>query len=606
MPNKRFVPIFLFFKKVTRLFETVFFIFKKLLSERHFIYLACVVISITVALAVILLKNFAHNVYLFATYINGYAKLPYINSILPIIGILLTVFVVRNFLNNRLDKGTSQILFAVAKKGGILPKRQMYAQIITSSLTVGLGGSAGLESPITITGAAIGSNFAQKYRLSKKDRILLLACGVAAGIAAAFNAPIAGVLFAIEVVLTDVTITAFVPIMISAATGAVVSAVLLAEDVLLSFRQQEVFDFHNLPFYILLGIVSGLVAVFHARNFRRVEKYFTRFKDGAYRRALLGASMLAIMIFFMPTLFGEGYEGIKTLVNNNPELLLDNTLLESFKNSEWVLLLFLGVTMFAKSIAAGLTIGSGGNGGNFAPALFIGSYLGFVIAKLVNMTGIDSQLPVGNFTVVGMAGILSALFHAPLTAIFLIGEITGGYDLMIPLMIVSSISFAVSKQFETHSMDVIHLAHSGEVFTSDRDKNILLNIDIMKLVDTTSKTLYSTDSLETLMALLSGTRQQKFAIIDDKAKLIGIIDIDEIRSVIFNNFRVKFTKLSELVAPPKAVINFEESLDSIMEKFEQTDADLLPVINNGKFYGFISKISILEEYRQSLKEMTIE
>ena len=316
--------------------------------------------------------------------------------------------------------------------------------------------------------------------------------------------------------------------------------------------------------------------------------------------------MLAVMIFFMPTLFGEGYEGVKTLVNNNPELLLDNTLLESFKDSEWVLLLFLGITMFAKSIAAGLTIGSGGNGGNFAPALFIGSYLGFVIAKLVNMTGIDHQLPVGNFTVVGMAGILSALFHAPLTAIFLIGEITGGYDLMIPLMIVSSISFAVSKQFETHSMDVIHLAHSGEVFTSDRDKIILLNIDIMKLVNAEGKTLGLTDSIDSLMTLLSGTRQQKFAILDDKGKLAGVIDLDEIRSVVFNNFRVKFTKLEELIHPPKAIIEFDEGLDSIMEKFEQTNADVLPVISNGKFQGFIAKIDILEEYRQSLKEMTIE
>ena len=606
MQNKRFLPLLRFSKKVTRVFETVFFILKKLLSERHFIYLACVVISITTALAVILLKNFAHNVYLLATYINGYAKLPYINSILPVIGILLTVFVVRNFLNNQLDKGSSQILFAVAKKGGILPRRQMYAQIITSSLTVGLGGSAGLESPITITGAAIGSNFAQKYRLTKKDRILLLACGVAAGIGAAFNAPIAGVLFAIEVVLTDVTITAFVPIMISAATGAVVSTVLLNEDVLLSFRQQELFDAHNIPFYILLGVAAGFVSIFHARNFQRVEKYFSRYKNSDYKRALFGASILAVMIFFMPTLFGEGYEGIKMLVNNNPQRLLDNTLLESFKDSEWVLLVFLGFTMLAKSIATGLTLGSGGNGGNFAPSLLVGSYLGFIIAKVVNMTGIEHQLPVGNFTVVGMAGILSGLFHAPLTAIFLIGEITGGYDLMIPLMIVSSISFAVSKQFETHSMDVKHLAHSGEVFTSDRDKNILQNIDILKLVNTNGKTLLNTDSVDSLMLLLSGTRQQLFAVLDEKSNLIGVIDLYEIRPIIFNNYRVKFTKLHELVAQPITVINFEEGLESIMLKFEKTNADVLPVLRNGKFHGFIAMIDILQEYRESLKEMVIE
>ena len=235
--------------------------------------------AISCSLAVILLKNFAHSVFVFANYVNTYLKLPYINSLLPIIGILLTVFVVKQLLDVSIEKGSSKILYAVAKKGGIVPKKQMYAQIVTSSLTVGLGGSAGLESPIVITGAAFGSNFSQRYRLSQKDRILLLACGVAAGIGAAFNAPIAGVLFAIEVVLADVTISAFIPIMISAATGALVSTVVLNEDVLLSFKQQQVFDYHNIPYYILLGVLAGLVSVFHARNFRRVEHYFQKKKS---------------------------------------------------------------------------------------------------------------------------------------------------------------------------------------------------------------------------------------------------------------------------------------------------------------------------------------
>lgn len=606
MPNKRFLQVMLFFRKVSRLLETIFFILKKILSERHFIYLGCVLISVTTALAVILLKNFAHNVYLLATYINGYAKLPYINSILPVIGILLTVFVVRNFLGGKIEKGSSQILHSVAKKGGIMPKRQMYTQIITSSLTVGLGGSAGLESPINVTGAAIGSNFAQKYKLSKRDRILLLACGVAAGIGAAFNAPIAGVLFAIEVVLTDVTITAFVPIIISAATGSVVSTVLLNDDVLLSYKQQEMFDYHNIPFYILLGVCAGFISFLHAKNFQRVEGYFKRSKKGDYQRAIFGASILALMIFFMPTLFGEGYEGIKSLVNNNPQALLDNTLLESFKNSEWVILLFIGFTMFAKSIATGLTIGSGGNGGNFAPSLFVGSYLGFIIARLVNMTGIEHQLPVGNFTVVGMAGILSGIFHAPLTAIFLIGEITGGYDLMIPLMIVSSISFAVSKRFETHSIDVKLLARSGKVFTSNRDQNILLNIDLMKLVDTSTRTINIKDSVDDVIRLFSSTKQHNFAVVNPDGHFIGMITLDEIRPIIFDKFKLKFSKLEQLISQPKAVINFDENLESIMLKFDANDDEMLPVVSDLKFYGFIAKLDILEEYRKSLKDMVIE
>jgi CIC family chloride channel protein len=576
------------------------------LSERNFIYLSAVAVAISCALAVIILKYFAHNVFIFANYANKYLKLPYANSIFPIIGILLTVFVIKKFLDGSIEKGSSRILYAVAKKGGIIPKKQMYAQIITSSLTVGLGGSAGLESPITITGAAFGSNFAQKYKLSQKDRILLLACGVAAGIGAAFNAPIAGVLFAIEVVLTDVVISAFIPIMISAATGALVSKVLLSQDILLSFEQEQNFDFYNTPYYILLGLLAGFVSVYHARNFRKVEHFFSRFKNNTYKKALFGATVLAVLIFFFPTLFGEGYESMKTLSTAHPESLLENTLLENYKSNEWILLGFVGLIVLLKSFATGLTLGSGGNGGNFAPSLFVGSYLGFFVAKFMDLTNINSQLPVTNFTIVGMAGILSGLFHAPLTAIFLIGEITGGYDLMVPLMIVSSISFAVSKQMEPHSMDVKALADKGEVFTSDKDKNILQSIDFLELVDIDVKTITLDKSLENLIEHLSNVNQQIIPVLDEKNKLLGIVDFENIRSIVFNPYRIKFTEIKEILSQPQEIINHDDGMETIMEKFETSNQNLLPVTKNGKFFGLISKITILEAYREQLKEMVIE
>lgn len=594
------------FRLLSRQFERIFFIAKTMLPERHFLYLACVIVSISCALAVIVLKSFAHYVFIGANYINGWLKLPYINSVLPIAGILLTVFVIRNFLGGSLEKGSSRILYAVARKGGILPRKQMYAQILTSSLTVGLGGSAGLESPITITGAAIGSNFAQKYRLSQKDRILLLACGVAAGIGAAFNAPIAGVLFAIEVVLTDVTISAFIPIIISAATGALVSTVLLNEEVLLSFRQKQEFDYHNIPFYILLGITAGFVSLYHAKNFQKVEHFFASMKNKAYKRALFGAVMLGLMIFFFPLLFGEGYESIKTLANGNPAVLLENTLLEKHKNNDWILLSFLGITMLFKAFATGITLGSGGNGGNFAPSLFVGSYLGFALAKFVNLIGLTDPLPVGNFTIVGMAGILSGLFHAPLTAIFLIGEITGGYDLMVPLMIVSSISFAVSKQFEKHSMDVKHLAERDDVFTSDKDRNILLSLDMLKMVDHETRLLRTTDSVEYLIQMLSQTKQDLFPVIDEKNNLAGIVDLHDIRPIIFNQYRQKYTALHDIITYPQAIISLEEGVASAMEKFESVHAEVLPVLKNGRYFGLLEKTRVLEAYRQQLKEMVIE
>ncbi len=606
MPTNKASNFKIVFRSIFRRAENLIFILKDTLSERNFIYFASVAVAITCSLAVIVLKSFAHNIFLLANNINGFLKLPYINSLLPIAGILLTVFVIRNFLDNNLEKGSSRVLYAVAKKGGIVPKKQMYAQIITSSLTVGLGGSAGLESPIVITGAAFGSNFAQKYHLSQKDRILLLACGVAAGIGAAFNAPIAGVLFAIEVVLTDISIAAFIPIIISAATGALISTIVLSHDVILNFKQTLKFDYHNTPFYILLGILAGLASIYHARNFQKMEAFFGSFKNKGYRRALFGALILAILIFFFPTLFGEGYESIKTLSSTHPSELLDNTLLENFKNSEWVLLLFVGVTMLLKAVATGLTIGSGGNGGNFAPSLFVGSYLGFFVAKAVNLLNFTHHLPIANFTIVGMAGILSGLFHAPLTAIFLIGEITGGYDLMVPLMIVSSVSFAVSKQFEKHSMDVKALADKGDVFTSDKDKNILQSIDFYNLVQQNYKTLTHTSSIDSVVEIFSTSEQKVIPIIDEDKSLIGIIDFEELKAIIFNPYRVKFMSINEVMSQPKELILFEDKPEKIIKLFDTSKASILPVIHKGKYFGFLSKIDILESYRQRLKEMIIE
>ncbi len=606
MLKKTILLILLLIRKIIRKAESVFFIAKNKLSDRNFIYLSSVSVAISCALAVIALKSFAHNVFVFANYVNGFLKLPFFNIILPIIGILLTVFVIINFLDGNIEKGSSRILYAVAKKGGILPKKQMYAQIITSSLTVGLGGSAGLESPITITGAAFGSNFAQKYKLSQKDRILLLACGVSAGIGAAFNAPIAGVLFAIEVVLTDVTISAFIPIIISAATGALVSKILLSQDALLSFKNVQEFNFHNTPYYVLLGVLAGLVSVYHARNFRRVEHFFSKFKNNTYKKALFGASILAVLIFFFPTLFGEGYESIKTLSTSTPEVLLDNTLLQNHKNNPWALLIFIGLIVFLKSFATGLTLGSGGNGGNFAPSLFVGSYLGFFVAKAINLIGITNNLPVANFTMVGMAGILSGLFHAPLTAIFLIGEITGGYNLMVPLMIVSSISYAVSKQFEKHSMDVKTLADKGDVFTSDKDKNILQTIDLLKLIQTQAITITLDQSFENVVTVFSENNQSIIPVLDEKQKLIGLIDFETVRPIIFNTYRMKFTNIPEIMTQTKAIINFDDDLELIMEKFESTNQQIFTVIKNGKFFGLLSKIDVLEAYREQLKQMTIE
>lgn len=593
------------FKKILSKLEAIIAIAQSLLSPKQFIFMSAVLVGISAAFAVIVLKTFAHGVFSFATYVSGILKLGFLNSILPIIGILLTVLVVKKVLGGSIQKGTSQILYAVAKKASIIPKKQMYAQIVTSSLTVGLGGSAGLESPIVITGAAFGSNYAQKYKLSYKDRTLLIGCGVAAGIAAAFNAPIAGVLFAIEVLLVDVSIAAFTPIMIAAATGALVSVIALNEEILLSFKRQEDFDYHNIIYYVLLGMFTGFVSVYYSRNFQRVEHFFSRLKLTPYKKALFGASILAILIFIFPTLFGEGYESIKTLSESDPGKLLENTLFEGFRDNNWVLLLFVGATMMIKVFASGITLGSGGNGGNFAPSLFLGSYIGFFFSKLINLIGL-TKLPVSNFTLVGMAGILSGLFHAPLTAIFLIAEITGGYNLMIPLMIVASISFAISKRFEKHSMDVKNLVKKGHAFTSNKDTNVLSTLETSAIIQTDFLTVTANENLERLVDLISHSNQVIFAVVDAEKNLLGIVHFNDIREIIFNNYRVKYTLVNEVMTAPTEVISPEDSMGVVMNKFESANKAFLPVLKNDKYHGFISKSVALEAYRSKLKSMTIE
>lgn len=592
-------------RTIKKRFEFAIHLAKANLTAKQFIFLAAVLVGISVTAAVIILKTFAHKVFEIATYLSSKLHLSFVNGLLPIIGILLTVLVVKKLLGGSIEKGTSQILYAVAKKAGIVPRKQMYAQIMTSSLTVGLGGSAGLESPIVITGAAFGSNFAQQYRLGYKERTLLIGCGVAAGIAAAFKAPIAGVLFAIEVLLVDVSIAAFTPIMISAATGAILSAIILDDTILLTFNSENSFNYKNVPYYVGLGLITGFVSVFYMRNFQRVERIFGLIRWKPYKKALIGSSLLAILIFVFPPLFGEGYEGIRLLSADKAALLLEGTLFESWENNKFAILIFVGLILFTKVFATGLTIGSGGNGGNFAPSLFMGSYTGFLFAKLINVLGFQS-LPVGNFTIVGMAGILSGVFHAPLTAIFLIAEITGGYDLIVPLMMVSSISLAVAKRFEKHSLDVKSLAKKGQVFTGNKDSNILTTIDLNSLIIPDEMVLKPDENLQRLVEYVSHSSQSIFAVTNQEKELIGLIYFDDIREIIFSNFKVKYTKVQEIMKPVLYSVQNDESMAAVMNKFDLTGLAYLPVLYKKHYKGFISKQIALEAYRDRLKALTID
>jgi len=574
------------------------------LTKKQFIFLSAILIGLTAGIAAIILKTFVHYIFLAATY-EKLSDYRFLYLLLPMLGLFLTVFVVRRILKNKLQKGLSQVHYAIAKKSSILPKNQMYDQVITSSITVGFGGSVGLEAPIVVTGAALGSNYSRKYHLSVKERTLLLACGIAAGIGAAFNAPIAGVLFALEVLLLDISITAFIPLIISAAAGALISKVILNDQILLSFKLTESFNYINVPFYVMLGVLAGIVSVYHSRMFIRVESLFHKTKGGSFRKTIIGGLLLAGLIFFFPSLFGEGYQSIKWLAMQKPESLLNNSFFENFKSNEWFVLMFVGVIIFFKSIATGLTIGAGGNGGNFAPSLFIGAYLGYFFSRIFNLFNL-TNLPENNFTIVGMAGILSGIYHAPLTAIFLIAEITGGYTLMIPLMIVSSISYAISRYFEPHSMDTKNIARTGDVLTSDRDRNILSAIQTTDFIESDYPCLSPNATLGSLVEIVSHSTRNVFPVLDNKNKLLGLIWLDKIRDIMFKSEVYNTLLVKELMEKPVAVVSLNDPMEIVMKKFDDTGSWVLPVVNSGIYEGFISKSNVFSGYRDKLKITTIE
>jgi CIC family chloride channel protein len=570
------------------------------LSGRQFLIVSSILVGLTSGLAAVTVKYVVHSIgQLVSFYSTNYEEF-FLFSLFPLIGILLTVFYIRYFLNGKLPKGNPDIVYSIAKKSSKLPPQQTYAHMITSALTVGFGGSMGLESPMVSTGSAIGSNYGTTYKLGYKERTILLACGASAGIAAAFNSPIAGVLFAIEVLLADVSSAAFIPLIISAASGALVSKIILKEGITLSFSLQQPFDYHNVPYYLLLGIVAGLISLYYARVYSWTESKMHRMEN-TWARAVTGGLLLFVIILLFPPLFGEGYETIKQLAHLEPGGLFETSVLYSFIKTNSHHIFFLGLLIFIKPVAAAITIGSGGNGGNFAPALFVGAYLGFVFARLINMSGL-THIPESNFTLVAMAGILSGIFYAPLTAIFLIAEITGGYELMIPLMIVSALSMTVTHLFEPLSMDSKKLSKMLRGSIDTRDKFLLSKLDVSELIETNFSTVKPEYNLEALIKVIAHSNRNIFPVVDDDKKLIGIVHLDKIRSVIFDSAHNQSTTVRDLMATPAVVIQANENLHQVLSKFEETKLWNLPVVDQDQYVGFLSKSSILTRYRNELME----
>lgn len=592
-----------FFKLILRYLEGILFFIKSITTDRQFLYISCILVGASSGVAVVVLKTFAETILRFATHVQGISNIPFSFSLLPIVGIVLTVFVIKRFFQGSLEKGTTEIMISIAKKAGIIPKKQMYAQILTSSLTVGFGGSLGLESPTAITGAAFGSNYAQNYLLDYKDRIILLASGVAAGIGAMYNAPIGGIFYAVEIILLEVSIATFIPIMIASVTGTLLANSIKNEGLLLQIKEQLEFSPTEIPIYILLGIVIGLFSVYHARMFRFTMKKLNSYLNRPYRKAIIGGAILGLLILVFPSLFGEGYNSIRLLISPDPHLIMHKTIFERFSTNSWILLAFVVAAGFIKTFAVGLTLGSGGNGGDFAPALFVGSYIGFAFGKLLSLIGLEN-VPIQGFAVVGMSGVITALFHSPLTAIFLIVEVTNSYVLLPPMLIVVAISYAISKKMENYSMDLKEVIPTGMVLTSDKDANILNTINPLTFLKNNYRVLNDQASVQEVIEIFSCTTQVFIPLVDNQQKVVGVISLAKCRSLLFNSQQVNQTSFASLITPA-TVLNTQESTRTFIDAFDQNHLQYILVEQDQKYAGYIEKNDIMDAYRNNLKNLWI-
>ena len=564
----------------------------------QYIMIIATLVGLASGLIAVLLKTLVHHLQVWLKQID-FSRHAYL--LFPVAGLLITVIIVKKFFGGYIERGIAMVLRAIAGRSSFIPMRHTYQHVITSSLTVGLGGSAGLEAPIVSTGSAIGSNIARISDLNYRERTLLIGCGAAAGISAVFNAPIAGVIFAIEVLLTDVVVVSyFIPLIISSVVGALCSRIILQESFLFNFILQENFDYRNVPLYILLGVLAGFTALYYARVFKEAERRLHHWKVNVYGKALAGGVMLVCLYFFFPPLFGEGYDVVKQVAGGSAGLLNDNNIMLSFLDENWSLVIFAGLIVLLKPLAAAITIGSGGNGGNFAPSLFAGAFLGYFFSKLINITG-WLKTPEGNFSLVGMAGVLSGVMYCPLSAIFLIAEITNGYELFIPLMLVSSISFFIVKTYEPFSMETKQLAIEGQIFTHRKEKNILTAMRLDELLQDRFDNIFIDQKLGDLVELIKKSEKNIFAVSDQKGRFAGIIELNDIKQKLFQPELFDKITLHSLIKKPATIINKDENMHAVMEKFDISQSWYLPVLDSDKkFVGFISKTKMFNKYREIL------
>ena len=586
-------------------------IFKRILiwryrhiSERQFVYILSILVGFLAGIGTVLLKNITHYIQLLLSVDFLERSKSSLYFIFPIIGLLIVAIIKKTWLKKHIGHGISTTLYAISKRKGIIPKYNIYASLITAPLTVGFGGSVGLQGPAVSAGTALASYTSKLFHMNTKTRMLLIGCATAGAMSSMFKAPIAGIVFALEVFSLDIAFVSLVPLLLASVAAIITSYLFLGSDVLLGFELNDKFEIGEIGFYAIFGIFTGIISVYFSVIYFAIRKFFYQFKS-RFVRLIIGSIIIGFILYLMPSLYGEGYGLINNLLKGNHIAAIGNTPFSFDQNNIWLVIIFLLLITFFKAIAMSTTFAAGGVGGIFIPTLVMGSAFGNAFAKVINNIGLGFNVSESNFTLIGMTGLMAGVLHAPLTAIFLIAEITGGYDLFVPLMLVAAISFSITKYFVSNSIYTYKLAQRGELITHNKDKNVMMMMQIDKLIETNFKEVQPEMLLgDMLKKAVATSARNIFPVVNEDKQFLGIVLLDDIRPVMFDTEMYKSVNVEAFMKAAPETILQNDSVEKVMNKFKASGAWNLPVVKNGKYVGFISKSKLLTAYRNKLVEVT--
>ncbi len=569
-------------------------------KEKTFVIILALFVGVFAGCAALLLKSLIHYISDMLTSHMEISGGNYLYFLYPALGILITGIYVRYVVKDNISHGVTRVLYSISQNKSRLKPHNIFSSVTASSITIGFGGSVGAEGPIVYTGAAIGSNLGQMFRLSPRVLMIMVGCGAAAGIAGIFKAPIAGMLFTIEVLMLDLTTVSIMPLMIASITSATMAYIFTGYDVEFFFVQSEPFVTGRIPFVILLGVFCGLVSLYFTRVMNVMENFFGGIKN-PWKRTAIGGAILACLIFLFPPLYGEGYSSITQLLGGDVSSIANGSIFYGDRGNVWFILMFIGAIILMKVFATSATNGGGGVGGTFAPSLYVGCMAGFFFAYLLNHLGFGLDLSIKNFALMGMAGVMSAVMHAPLMAIFLTAELTGGYELFLPLLIVSVISYGTIKIFEKYSIYTMRLAQRGELLTHHKDKAVLTLLKMDSVIEKDFMTVRPEMSLKEMVEVISQSNRNLFPVVNNDNVLLGVVLLDDIRNIMFRPDLYRRMKVNRFMSMPPAKVEVGDNMEAVMKTFDRTGAWNLPVVENGKYVGFVSKSKIFNSYRRVLR-----